>query len=164
MTTVLDAAALPVVWMIVKVSLLLAGAGLAQAPRDPPYARVEPVQRARNRREQLRQAVVTGDMRQFVQQHCPSSLLGPRIGDCRDEDRGAPDAERHGHVVLATAQEANRTSDIHALRALDLEPRPVRIAHVSRPPGQLLHRPSFRGESNRQEQDADRIHGEQYGR
>src|SRR6266516_4294534 len=31
MTTVLDAAALPVVWMIVKMSLLLAGAGLAQA-------------------------------------------------------------------------------------------------------------------------------------
>src|SRR5258708_14903188 len=31
MTTVLDAATLPVVWMIVKMSLLLAGAGLAQA-------------------------------------------------------------------------------------------------------------------------------------
>ncbi len=88
----------------------------AQAARDPPGGRMEPVDRAGRERQRLREAIVPRDVRQLVKDHGASSVLGPRVGHGRDQDGRPARAEGHRHAALAAAKQANGTIDAQAAR------------------------------------------------
>ena len=59
----------------------------AQPTCRPPHAGMEPVHRARRKRQHLRQAIVPRDVRQLVKDHGAPSVFGPRVGDGGNHDR-----------------------------------------------------------------------------
>ena len=57
-----------------------------QAARDPPHTRMRPIERARDGGHHLRQTIVPADVRELVKENRAAAILGPRVGDRRNED------------------------------------------------------------------------------
>ena len=133
----------------------------AHVPRGDPRQRVEPVQRARDLREQVREAVAALHVRQLVEQDDAQPFGRPRVGVGRHQDRGAQDAPRHRHRGAPAAQEhdARRDAQLRRERTRERQPRRVRHAlgaarhplHAEKPEGQT---PENRGGAKHPDQDS----------
>ena len=115
----------------------------AQAPRDPPHAGMDPVDGARRGGHQLREAIVAGDVRQLMEQDGAPPILGPRVGDGRNQDGRPPDAERHRHAALEAPQQPHRTPHAHLRGTLEQELCPFRIADVNGASREPANHPLF---------------------
>jgi hypothetical protein len=70
------------------------------AARNPPGAGMNPVQRARNSRKRLPQAVLARDMGELVKQDRAPTVVGPFIGSGGKENRRTPYAEHCRHELI----------------------------------------------------------------
>ena len=74
------------------------------------------MQRARDLREHVREAVTTLDVRQLVEQHDPQPLGRPLVSVCRHQHGRAQDAPRHRHGRTVAAQEDDPRQTLRARR------------------------------------------------
>jgi hypothetical protein len=130
----------------------------AQPPRDPPRGGMEPVHRAGSKGQRLRQAIVAGDVRQFVKDHGTPAVVRPCFGDCRNEDGGAARAECHRDGAVTASKQAHRTMEVEPAGAFDQQPRPFRGPHLSRFTRQPADAPPLDHHVNQHDDQADHVH------
>ena len=103
----------------------------AQPPRRHPRERVEPVRRAGDLRDQVRQAIAALHVRELVQEDDAEAVGRPRIRVSRHQHRRTEDPPRHRHRRRAGAQEAN-AREPEAIRERVRLREPRRIGHDGR--------------------------------
>ncbi len=93
-------------------------------PRGHPHKRIEPMQRACELRDDMRQAVAALHVRQLVQQHDAQPLERPPVGVFRHENRRRENAGRHRHRRPRAFEEAKPPSDAQPACELQCERQP----------------------------------------
>ena len=82
---------------------------LAQASRRKPHQGMEPVDRARDARDQLNHEIMALDVGQLMQQHVAPPLRTPRVRFSGQQNRGTANAPRHRHRRTLRLQQADVT-------------------------------------------------------
>src|SRR6266516_3132002 len=73
-----------------------------------PHQWMEPVDGAGETPKRVADEVVPTDVSQLVEQHCTSTIEGPRVALGRQNNRGVEDTARKRHLRVLTAQESWR--------------------------------------------------------
>ncbi len=111
--------------------LVVAGplALFAQSCRGQPDERMEPVDGARDARDQLNEEIVALHVRQLVEQHIAAPLGGPLIGFGGEQDCGPANAPRHRHRGTPGLQQANGPRNTQLERQLIGQDQPALVPH-----------------------------------
>ena len=109
-------------------------------PRGHPYERVEPVQRACELRDDVRQTVAALHVRQFVQQHDAQTLEWPAVGVFRHQNRRREDAGGHRHRCTRAFEEAQPPGDAELGCELHGEGQPRCVDNADGSTRHPLHR------------------------
>ena len=103
-----------------------------------PRERVEPVERARELREHVREAIAALHVRELVEQHDAQPVLRPLVRGGGHHDRRPPHSPRHGHGRASAAAEAD-AGNSQVLRELTCERQPGGILDRLGAPRDHLH-------------------------
>ena len=135
--------------------MIVAGAFalLAQSGRRKPDERMEPVHRAADTRDELREEVVPLHVRQLMQQHVAPALRAPFIGVGGDQDRRPANAPSHRHRGPARLPQPDVPRETELERQLFDEQQPALIPHRRGDPIEPRDPRQANGEQNQDRRD-----------